>query len=60
MTLFTDTARAFDTGVDEDVTIDCPAGCLADPNNDPVYGGDPNYSEVWLKNICNNKLILPK
>jgi len=34
-----DTAKEFDTGLNNDVTIDCPAGCVEDPSSGPVYGG---------------------
>ena len=35
----TDTAKEFDTGLNNDVTIDCPAGCIEDPSSGQVYGG---------------------
>ena len=38
----------FPTNYNEDTTIDCPAGCLNDPIDDPVFGGNPNYSEVKI------------
>ena len=46
--IYVDTAIEFPSELEEDVQIDCPAGCAQDLSAGAVYGGDPSYTEVRI------------